>query len=67
MEGGECNEENREKEREKEPEVTFNCTNPECTRSRPNVSTDNPCAHIIQKKLEDEQRRKEKAVLDSGL
>ena len=71
MEGGECNEESRDKENilKENTEISkpFECTNPECTRSRPNQTTDNLCVHALQKKAEEEQKRKEKEFLASGM
>ena len=77
MEGGECNEERREKEdnssektdpEKAEPEIPFVCTNPECTRSRPNDEGENICMHVKLKR-EEEQRKKlnrEKSLLPTG-
>lgn len=70
MEGGECNEENREKETEKEVEISpqlYECTNPECTRSRPNQTTDNLCVHAQQKKAEEERKQKERELIAAGM
>ncbi|KAL3852340.1 hypothetical protein ACJMK2_015997 [Sinanodonta woodiana] len=65
MEGGECDDERREKDdsedkenEEPVPETKpFICTNPECTHSRPNMTTDNKCIHA----LEQEELEKKKA------
>ena len=76
MEGGECNEERREKEDNSEKkdaeksdaETPFVCTNPECTRSRPNNETENVCMHVKLKREEDKrkQREREKTLLPIG-
>lgn len=69
MEGGECNEEGREKEAVKEVEISpklYECTNPECTRSRPNQTTDNLCVHAQQKKAEEEKKQKERELIAAG-
>ena len=77
MDGGECNEERREKEDNSEKkdtekaelEAPFVCTNPECTRSRPNMETENVCMHVKMKREEEErrkQREKEKTMLPTG-
>lgn len=71
MEGGECNEESRDKENAttetSETSAPFECTNPECTRSRPNQTSDNLCVHALQKKAEEEEKRKEREFLASGM
>ena len=71
MEGGECNEEGREKEKETANEIViapelYACTNPECTRSRPNQTTDNLCVHAQQKKAEEEKKQKERELIAAG-
>ena len=75
MEGGECNEERREKDENQEvkepeksePSAPFVCTNPECTRSRPNMETENMCVHAKMKKEEEERKKqRERTILPSG-
>ena len=78
MEGGECNEDQREKDNNPEvkepdnvePEQPFVCTNPECTRSRPNMETENFCVHAKLKKEEQERKRqqeRERTMLPAGM
>ena len=76
MEGGECNEERREKDENQEvkepeksePSAPFVCTNPECTRSRPNMETENMCVHAKMKKEEEERKKqRERTILPSGM
>jgi len=67
MEGGECSKEGSKKEEPAEIEPSlYACSNPECTRSRPNSTSANLCVHAQQKKKEEEDKRRERELIASG-
>ncbi|XP_052214248.1 tubulin glycylase 3B-like isoform X4 [Dreissena polymorpha] len=70
MEGGECNSEGVREKKQEQPEIdpeVYACTNPECTRSRPNEPSENLCVHALQKKKEEEEKQREKELIASEL